>query len=330
MREIVIGPNDHEQRADRFLNKYFPEANRSFLQKMIRKKRIKLNNSRINPEDIINEGDVFQIYFSDETIDKFRGVKSDSKTVVEKISDNSDIEVVYEDQNIILINKPVGLLSHSAEGSSEEDDIVSRMISYLYKKGDYKPQEETTFTPSICNRLDRNTSGVLIGAKNYDALKSVNEAIRNRDIRRFYKTIVKGRIDEQLQLRAGLTKSDSENIVYITDDIESSDKEICTDIVPLKSTDTYSIVEIELITGRTHQIRAHLAHIGHPVLGDRKYGDRKTNQIFSEEFGLSSQLLHAYKLVFNGFSGKMSYLNGKIVINESKGIFNNIEESIFK
>lgn len=326
----MVGINDHEQRADRFLNKYFPEANRSFLQKMIRKKRIKLNNSRINPEDIINAGDIFQVYFSDETIDKFRGVKSEANSAAIDISENSDIDIIYEDENIILINKPVGLLSHSAEGNSDKNDIVSSMVSYLYKKGDYKPEEETTFSPSICNRLDRNTSGLLIGAKNYEALKSINEAIRNRKVRRFYKTVVKGKIDEKLELKSGFSKSDSENIVYVTDDIDSSDKEIVTFVNPLNALEDYTAVEIELITGRTHQIRAHLAHIGHPLIGDRKYGDKKVNEEFDRKFGLKSQLLHAYKLIFDGFSGRMSYLNGKIFINDEKDVFKKIEESIFQ
>ena len=323
MKEIIIGKNDDSQRADRFFKKYFIKANKSFIYKMLRKKRIKRNGSRLNPEDILYENDTIQLYLSDETIEKFTDSEKDIKEM-------SKIDIAYEDSNIIIIDKPSGVLTHSANNDYSEKDIVSDMIAYLYKKGDYVPRIEKTFTPSVCNRLDRNTSGLLIGAKNYEALKSINRAIRNRNIIKLYKTIVRGKIDRDLSLRASLKKDDFKNKVFITNRVSDKEKEILTDIKPLRTNGYYTELEINLITGRTHQIRAHLAFEGFPVIGDRKYRDKKINAEFEKKFGLKNQLLHAYKLIFDGFEGDLSYLNGKIFLSSTKGIYNLIEEDIFE
>lgn len=322
MKEITIGLNDDNQRIDRFLKKYLAKANSSFIYKMIRKKRIKVNNSKINPEDMIKEGDKIQFYFSDETLEKFM---RDEKEILEGI----DLDILYEDENIMIIDKPKGVLSHSANGDYSEENIVSNMVSYLYNKGEYSPRVEKTFTPSICNRLDRNTSGLLIGAKNYDALKAVNEAIRDRHIDKYYLCVVKGKVDKAMELRGYLDKDEDRNMVSVSDRRLDSEKEIATNLKPLKSNDRFSLLEIELITGRTHQIRAHLASIGHPIVGDRKYGDKKTNEYFKDKYRLESQFLHAYRLCFSGLEGKLAYLNGKEFKSQAGGKLKRIEQDLF-
>lgn len=321
MKEILIDKNESDQRLDRFLKKYLANAPQTFIYKMIRKKNIKVNDGRAQPETTIFEGDKIQLYLSDETIDKFIAEKTEIKS---KLIPN----IVYEDNNIILINKPAGLLSHGASKEFEEN-IVDSMISYLIQKGDFVPRIEKTFTPSICNRLDRNTSGIIIGAKNYQSLKAINEAIKNGHIRRFYKTIVKGNVKEEKRAEGYLIKDEDNNKVEIyKNDVEGS-KKITTHIKPLQNKNGYSMLEIELITGRTHQIRGHLSSLGYPVIGDRKYGDRKTNMSFNEGTGLDNQLLHAYKVEFNGLSEEFEYLNGKTFISDLMGMSADVAKELF-
>lgn len=321
MKEILIDKNESDQRLDRFLKKYLANAPQTFIYKMIRKKNIKVNDSRAQPETTIFEGDKIQLYLSDETIDKFIAEKTEIRS---KLIPN----IIYEDDNIILINKPAGLLSHGASKEFEEN-IVDSMISYLIQKGDFVPRIEKTFTPSICNRLDRNTSGIIIGAKNYQSLKAINEAIKNGHIRRFYKTIVKGNVKEEKRAEGYLIKDEDKNKVEIyKEDIEGS-KKITTHIKPLQNKNGYSMLEIELITGRTHQIRGHLASLGYPVIGDRKYGNREINMSFNEGTGLDNQLLHAYKVEFNGLSEEFEYLNGKTFISELMGMSADVAKELF-
>jgi 23S rRNA pseudouridine955/2504/2580 synthase len=321
LKEILVDKNESDQRLDRFLKKYLANAPQTFIYKMIRKKNIKVNDGRSQPETTIFEGDKIQLYLSDETIDKFTLKKTEIKS---KLIPN----IIYEDNNIILINKPAGVLSHGASKEFEEN-IVDSMISYLIQKGDFVPRIEKTFTPSICNRLDRNTSGIIIGAKNYQSLKAINEAIKNGHIRRFYKTIVKGNVKEEKREEGYLIKDEDKNKVEIyKDDIEGS-KKVTTHIKPLQNKNGYSMLEIELITGRTHQIRGHLASLGYPVIGDRKYGDRKTNMTFNEGTGLDNQLLHGYKVEFNGLSEEFEYLNGKTFISELMGMSADVAKELF-
>lgn len=322
MREIIIDKNENEQRLDRFLKKYLAEAPQGFVYKMIRKKNVKLNGAKVQPETTIYEGDKIQLYLSDETIDKFIAKKEEVKS---KIIPN----IIYEDNNIILINKSTGILSHGASKEFEEN-IVDSMVSYLIQKGDFVPRIQKTFTPSICNRLDRNTSGIIIGAKNYESLKIINEAIKKGKIRRFYKTIVKGNIKKEFTAEAYLSKDEERNRVTIyKDDLEGT-KKIETIIKPLKNKKGYSLLEIELITGRTHQIRGHLSSLGYPVIGDRKYGDGNINKEFKEKYSLENQWLHGYKVEFNGLSDELQYLNSKIFISEVGGKVGEIEKDLFE
>lgn len=322
MREIIIDKNESEQRLDRFLKKYLAEAPQGFVYKMIRKKNIKVNDAKAQPETTIYEGDRIQLYLSEETIDKFMAKK-------EEIQSNLIPNIIYEDENIILINKPVGILSHGATIEFEEN-IVDSMISYLIKKGDFVPRIQKTFTPSICNRLDRNTSGIIIGAKNYQSLKAINEAIKGGKVRRFYKTIVRGIIKKEFTAEGFLSKDEEKNRVTIHEDDAEGSKKITTVIKPLKNKNGYSLLEIELITGRTHQIRGHLSSLGYPVIGDRKYGNREINKKFNEEYSLDNQWLHGYKIEFNGLFDEFEYLNGKVFIGELTGKASEIERDLFE
>lgn len=321
MREINIDKNENNQRIDRFLKKYLDRASLGFIYKMLRKKNIKLNGKKARPEDMILEGDKIQLYLAEETIEKFISKKERPKS---KLIPN----IVYEDENIILINKPIGVLSHGS-GSEFEENIVDSMIGYLIEKGDYVPRIEKTFSPSICNRLDRNTSGLVIGAKNYEALRIINETIRKQKIRRLYKAVVKGRLERDFEGESYLVKDQRKNKVKLVNSKEDGAKKILTRGKALKTSTMYSLLEIELITGRTHQIRAYLSSLGHPLIGDRKYGDPKTNNYFSTEYGLENQWLHAYRIDFNGLSGNLAYLNGKSFQADMRDKFLEIENDLF-
>lgn len=322
LQQIKIDRNEDDQRIDRFLKKYFANANMSFIYKMLRKKRIKLNGNRAKPEDIINEGDTIELYLSDETIDKFIRVEKEIKK-------SNNLDIIYEDDNIVLINKPKGILSHSSNGDYSERNIVDEFVSYLYEKGDYVPRLEKTFTPSICNRLDRNTSGIIIGAKNYNALKEINNSMKNREIKKYYKCIVKGSLGKSQKLEGFLVKDEKSNKVQILNKEIENSKSIITDIKILKKSEGYSLLEIDLITGRTHQIRAHLKSINHPVIGDLKYGDVDENRFFKEKYNLDSQYLHAYKIIFNGLKDELEYLNNKEFISDMDSKLSHIEDKLF-
>lgn len=321
MKEIIIDKNESDQRLDRFLKKYLGNATQGFIYKMIRKKNIKVNGKKVNPEDNIVEGDIIQLYLSDETIEKFLTVKGEIRS---KLVPN----IIYEDENIILINKGSGVLSHGA-GGEFEDNIVDSMISYLIEKGDYVPRIEKTFTPSICNRLDRNTSGLIIGAKNYQSLKDMNKAIKSNLIGKFYKTIVSGKVSKDFKAEAFLDKDEDRNMVQISDEENEGAKKIETHIRVLKKTNDYSLLEIKLVTGRTHQIRSHLESLGYPVIGDRKYGDASVNKYFNNMYKLDNQWLHGYRIEFSGLDGSLEYLNGKCFEAPLPNILLKIEEDLF-
>lgn len=322
MREIRVGKNDSNQRLDRFLKKYMDEAGTGFIYKMLRKKNIKVNESKASPEMMIFEGDTIQLYLSDETIDKFIGTKEIRKSRLAP-------RIIYEDENLVLINKPVGILSHGA-GEEFEENIVDSLVTYLIQKGDYVPRIEKTFSPSICNRLDRNTSGIIIGAKNSEALRLVNKAIKEGSVRKYYKTIVKGAIKEDFEHKGFLIKDEDRNLVDISDEQGEGSKEIHTKFRVIMSKGGYSLLEVELITGRTHQIRSTLQTMGYPVIGDRKYGKSVVNDEFRKKYGLENQWLHGYRMVLNGLEEKLDYLNGREFIADPDQLYIKIEQELFR
>jgi 23S rRNA pseudouridine955/2504/2580 synthase len=322
LREIRVGKNDSNQRLDRFLKKYMDEAGTGFIYKMLRKKNIKVNESKASPEMMIFEGDTIQLYLSDETIDKFIGTKEVRKSKLAP-------RIIYEDENLVLINKPAGILSHGA-GEEFEENIVDSLVTYLIQKGDYIPRIEKTFSPSICNRLDRNTSGVIIGAKNSEALRLVNKAIKEGSVRKYYKTIVKGTIKEDFEHKGFLIKDEDRNLVDISDKQGERSKDVYTKFRVIMSKGGYSLLEVELITGRTHQIRSTLQTMGYPVIGDRKYGNSVVNDEFRKKYGLENQWLHGYKIVLNGLEEKLDYLNSREFIAEPDQLYVKIEQELFR
>lgn len=320
MRELIIDKNEGSQRLDRFLRKYLDKAPYGFIQRMIRKKNIKVNGKRAQGDSIIREGDVVQLYLADETIDKFReGIEIEES--------NYRPNIIYEDENLVLVNKPTGILSHGA--GTEANNVVDGLIYYLYKKGEYNPREEKTFVPAICNRLDRNTSGIIIGAKNATALRHLNSAIKSNQVGRYYKTIVQGKIDSKDLLKGYLIKDRDRNKAKVLDKQVEGSKKILTKINIINNTSNYSLLEVELITGRTHQIRAHLSSIGHPIIGDKKYGSERENKLFWERFKLENQLLHCCRIKFLNLKKPLDYLNNREFMASPDPIFQKIEESLF-
>lgn len=292
MKEIIINRNDKGQRLDRFLGKYLQNAKKSLIMKSIRKKNITVNNKKSSPEYILNEGDRVEIYFSDETIEKFTKIKNHVK--------RDFPEIIYEDENIALVKKPRGLLTHNDKREYEKN-ALDMFVSYMIHTGEYMPRIEKSFRPSFCNRLDRNTSGILIGCKNAQALRDINDAIKNRHLEKHYMALVEGKIDEEIHDISYLEKDREKNKVTLNE--RGDGKEIETIIRPIERLGDYTLVDINLITGRTHQIRATLKKYNKSIVGDLKYKGRKS-------FGLNSQFLHNYKIVF-GRLKSLEYLNGK-------------------
>ncbi|MCL2634046.1 MAG: RluA family pseudouridine synthase [Oscillospiraceae bacterium] len=286
MKEIIIGKNDSGQRLDRFLTKAFP-LTIGVIMKAVRCKNIKVNGKRTEAAYKLQEGDILKIYIP---------VTPNANRPHENIS--TDLNIIYEDDNILLVDKPVGLLCHDGE-----DSLIDRIKAYLGYNDSY------TFEPALCNRIDRNTGGIVIAAKTAEALRILNEKIRNREIKKLYLCILTGIPKEkQATLTAYLEKDSENNTVTISNRKTPHNKTIVTKYRVISSKNNLALAEIDLITGRTHQIRAHMAYIGHPLLGDGKYGRNKINK----PHGMDKQALYSYKIVFE-FKEKspLDYLNGK-------------------
>lgn len=295
MKEIIITTNEANQRIDRFLKKYLNKAPNSFIYKMLRKKNITLNGKKTEPEQMINEGDSIKLFLSDETIEKFR-------EEIEIDSHLGGIDIIYEDDNLLLLNKPEGIISHKAK--MYEDNLLDRAINYLIAKGDYVPRLEKTFTPALANRLDYHTSGLIIIAKNYPFLIAVNKALREGFITKRYIAIAKGELKKEVNRKSYILKNEEKNKVKTVSSSTVGAKEIRTRLSPIKISNGYSLINITLYTGRTHQIRVELKEMGLSLIGDDKYGDKRLNN----KLGLHGQFLHCEKLIFN-FTGEFSYLN---------------------
>ena len=304
MRTITINRNDAGQRLDKYLSKRFKTMPKSLMYKYLRTKYIKLNGKKVQPEVFLNEGDVLTLYIRDEFFEEQKNY--------EFMKAGKELDVIYEDENILLLDKKVGVICHQ-DSRYDADTLNLRVLRYLYEKGDYHPDAEGSFTPALCNRIDRNTGGIVIAAKNAEALRVINQKIRDREIEKRYLCIAVGRMPKKHNLiTAWHTKDENTNTVRVTDAPTEGAKEIITEYTVLDERATspaLSLCEVLLHTGRTHQIRAHLAHIGHPLLGDEKYGDAKLNR----RCGLKRQSLYAYRIGFRFTTpaGSLEYLNGK-------------------
>lgn len=321
MKQITIEKNDAGRRLDRFLRKYLCNASLGSIYKIIRKD-VKINGSRKGNEYMLDEGDVINLYLSDDMIEALS--KRSQKESHSKSKKN--FKVVYEDENILVADKPWGLLTHG-DNTEKKNHLANQLKDYLIEKGEYNPRIEKVFAPAPCNRLDRNTTGLVICGKNAVSLKGLNEMIREDMISKFYQTIVYGNIDKELRLTGKLTKDGRTNTVTISSDGDG--KDIVTIVRPIRKLRGCTLVEVELVTGRTHQIRAHLASIGHPVIGDSKYAKgpaAKFNIKLKKEFGLSTQLLHSARLELRETVEALSYLQGQVFEADLPQTFTDIIE----
>lgn len=369
MKELTIGTNEAGQRLDKFLGKYMKRAPRSFFYKMLRKKNITLNGKKASGNEILSQGDHIKLFLSDETIDKFSDEITDSfsyvtgkaldKTSGDSLKDSSgknrerssgkmnpertDLDIIYEDAHTIFINKPVGMLSQKAK--PEDVSLVEHLIAYLLDSGQIRREELRTFRPSVCNRLDRNTSGLVAAGKTLAALQDLSAMFRERSMKKYYLCLVKGHVQQNSYVEGYLVKDDKTNRVTVTREHAKGAAPVATEYRPLKQgrlierktgsqagagngvtregTDV-TLLEVHLITGRTHQIRAHLASVGHPLIGDYKYGDRKVNDRFRREYGLTSQLLHSYRLCMPVCRGELEELSGREITASPPELFERI------
>lgn len=302
MKSFVIEKNDANQRLDKYLTKSFPNLPKALMYKYIRIKRIKVNGKRAEISTRLNLGDTVDMYINDEFFEK-------KETVYDFMSASKKIDIVYEDENIILLNKKVGLLSHP-DDSEYIDTLITRVKRYLYEKGEWQVENESSFTPALVNRIDRNTSGIVICAKTAEALRVLNQKMKDRELHKIYLCIVHGKMSRESETLEGyLTKDEKKNKVFVSKKQTPDGKYIKTKYTVLGYKDGLSLLEVDLLTGRTHQIRAHLASIGHPLLGDGKYGTNALNK----KSGYKKQCLCSYKLVFDFTSdaGELEYLNHK-------------------
>lgn len=304
MKSFEIKQNDANQRLDKFIRKSLPNLPQSLMYKYIRLKRIKVNGKRAEISTMLNVGDKIDMYINDEFFVK-------PETRYDFTGASKSLDILYEDENIMLLNKKAGLLCHP-DDKEYVDTLITRIKRYLYDKGEFNPDDENSFTPALVNRIDRNTGGIVIAAKNADSLRILNAQMKKRNLKKTYLCVVHGIPKPESGLLEGyLVKDEKKNLVKVMKNPCEGAKEIRTKyrVLQKDTENDLSLVEVDLLTGRTHQIRAHFASIGHPLLGDGKYGTNKLNK----EFGYKKQFLYSYKLVFtlDDEAESLSYLKGR-------------------
>jgi Pseudouridylate synthases, 23S RNA-specific len=358
MKQINVQPNEAGQRLDKLLAKILNKAPKSFIYKMLRKKNITLNGKKADGSEKLAVQDEIKLFLSDETIEQFREVE-ETKIVDAKLS------IIYEDQHILIVNKPLGVLSQKAE--KEDVSMVEYVISYLLTSKQITKEQLASFKPAICNRLDRNTGGILIAGKSLLGLQEMARLLKDRSLNKYYLCIVRGKVEEKKRIEGYLSKDEEKNLVKIYPKQMENTEYICTEYEPIaysknalkdketlheeiiernraaklednsgKVTDqteepfgSFTLLQVKLITGRSHQIRAHLASIGHPIVGDFKYGNQRMNHYFKKNYRLTSQLLHSYRMVFPKINGELSYLSGKEFVAELPQQFKQIKKELF-
>ena len=300
MKRFIIQPNDANQRMDKFLTKAVPLLPKSLLYKYLRTKRIKCNGKRCEISTRLQQGDVVELYINDEFF-------APADALLAFLRAGSMPELVYEDENLLLVNKPAGLVVHEDE-SGTPDTLINRVLKYLYEKGEYRPEQEASFTPALCNRIDRNTSGIVLCAKNAEALRVLNEKIKLHQMDKYYRCIVHGTPKPaSARVTLYMTKDSEEKKIHVYKKPVPDGRSMITEYQTLCSAQGYSLLEVHLITGRTHQIRATMHYLGHPLVGEGKYGTA------ANRLGFSHQALCAYAVSFS-FTGEptfLDYLSGK-------------------
>lgn len=319
--KIEIGSNEAGQRLDKFLRKLLKDVPLSAIFKALRKKDIRVNGKKQNEKYFLEEGDIVEI--------KYIQNKKEDKTQKFIKVDPKRMKICFEDENMVIVEKWPGILVHSDTNDNKEPTLTDYVLSYLNDKGDYLPENEITFTPAACNRLDRNTSGIIMYGKTFEGLKCINEAIREDEVKKYYYTLAKGKVKSGLY-EGYIVKNPETNISTVYDKEVKNSKRIAMDVNVVETNGAYSFVEINLITGRSHQIRAHLAHVGNPIIGDNKYGDKKLNSFFESKYGLNYQYLYAYKLNFRKIKGKLEYLDNKTIAVALPPLFKKIKQDAFK
>lgn len=314
MQEIIVSSNEAGQRLDKMLAKYLNDAPKSFLYKMLRKKNIVLNGKKASGNEKLFIGDSVKMFLSDETIAKFS-----NNTVVRT---NKTLDIIYEDENVLLVNKPVGMLSQKA--AADDESLVEHIISYMLDTHQLTEDALRKFRPSVCNRLDRNTSGIVAAGKSLAGLQEMGALFKNRSLKKYYRCLVSGEIKKNQFISGYLVKDERTNKVAVSKIEKKESLPIETAYHPLWTNGAYTLLEVHLITGRTHQIRAHLASVGSPIVGDYKYGDKKLNDRFKKQYGLKSQLLHAYRLEMPVCTGAISNLSEKVFVAPLPKLFQNI------
>ena len=302
MRTLQIGKNDAGQRLDKFLQKRFRTMPKAMMYMYIRKKCVKRNGKKCAIDDMLREGDVLTFYIKDEFFEE------SEKKSYEFLKAPVKLDIVYEDENLILLDKKPGVIAHP-DKRYHFDSLIGRVQHYLYEKGEYDPEAEKAFSPALVNRIDRNTGGIVIAAKNAESLRILNQKMKSRELEKYYLCLLCGKPKRDSGILTGyITKNESKNKVTVHKTQVEGAKEIRTRYQVLRSDGRYSLAEIELLTGRTHQIRAHMASIGHPLVGDTKYGGEK-----KAPDGFRSQALYSYKLKFRftGDAGILNYLDGR-------------------
>ncbi|SHH56211.1 23S rRNA pseudouridine955/2504/2580 synthase [Clostridium collagenovorans DSM 3089] len=314
---IEIGTNESGQRLDKFCRKLMKDVPLSAIYKAIRKGDVKINGRKSKEKYMLQDGDIFET----------RDIKSERKKVEFIKIDKNSLKISYEDKNILVVEKWPGVLVHS-DKKNGEPTMTDHILSYLNEKGDFTPETEVVFTPSPCNRLDRNTSGMVIFGKNFTSTKAINEMIRERRIKKYYVAVVKGRVKDGIH-EAYISKNEDNNISKVYLEERENTKKIAMEVKTIQSVGSYSFIEIDLLTGRSHQLRAHLSFLGNPILGDPKYGESKINSFFENKYGLSYQFLYAYKLNFKDCPDELSYLENKTITESLPPIFKKIKKDIF-
>lgn len=324
MKELIIHDNEAGQRLDKLLRKYLSEAPGSFIYKMLRKKNIVLNGKKATGNEHLKKGDSVKLFLADDTIAKFQAA---GKTVEESIKNTVKLDVIYEDQNVIFINKPSGMLSQKAKET--DVSVVENVTAYLLESGQLTRENLKTFRPSICNRLDRNTSGIVAAGKSLAGLQMLSGVFKDRSIHKYYQCLVSGVIRDVKTVDGWLLKDEKKNQVRILTEAEAKrfggrdgdeePKRIRTKYEPIATDGRFTLLKVTLLTGRSHQIRAHLASLGHPIVGDSKYGG--VSKVNPSGRTVKYQLLHSYRLEFPKLAEPFAYLSGRVFEAPMPGYF---------